>query len=227
MLFNSYTFIALFLPPTLLGFHLLVSAGKTNAALAWLTLASFAFYAWWEPWHLPLLAGTIVFNYFVGERLRRGEGTASTGGRLLLGLGVAVATMVLGGFWHGAAWTFLIWGALHGVYLVIHHAWSAARTRLGLDCRDDGFIAVFAGRSLTLVAVMVGWVFFRAPSVESAIDVLQAMAFVNGPGDGLRVLAIAGLFVPLVWLMPNSQEIIDGLRPTRFGIRLRWRPAPV
>ena len=78
-------------------------------------------------------------------------------------------TMLLGGLWHGANWTFLVWGALHGSYLVVNHA---LRRLLG----ERNNIAVrVAGFVLTFLAVVVGWVFFRANSLHVALQVLQAM----------------------------------------------------
>ena len=82
-------------------------------------------------------------------------------------------TMLLGGLWHGAAWTFVVWGALHGAYLCINHAWN----RFG----PDGRAAAAAGRDvagavLTFLAVVVAWVFFRADDIASAIYVLSRMA---------------------------------------------------
>ncbi len=90
-----------------------------------------------------------------------------------------LATMPLGGLWHGAAWTFVVWGLLHGLYLVVNHAWLAVRARLGLTA-SFGMIGTLTARGLTFMAIIVGWVFFRATSFETATDMLQAMAGVNG-----------------------------------------------
>lgn len=77
-----------------------------------------------------------------------------------------MATFLIGGFWHGAGWTFIIWGALHGMALVIHREW----TRLGYRL-PDGWAWV-----LTLLFLNVTWIFFRAPSVTDALGILGAMA---------------------------------------------------
>lgn len=83
-------------------------------------------------------------------------------------------TMLLGGFWHGAGWTFLMWGGLHGIYLIINHGWIAFKERM----RWTG--QTFAAGTMTFMAVVAGWVFFRSADFASAIDMLQGMGGMNG-----------------------------------------------
>jgi alginate O-acetyltransferase complex protein AlgI len=90
MLFNSYEYLLWFLPGTLVVFFLL--GRRPQAAQAWLTLASLLFYGWWNPWHLPLILGSVAFNFAVAAGLRRGAG-----GRMLA-FGVAANLAVLGVF---------------------------------------------------------------------------------------------------------------------------------
>lgn len=82
MLFNSMVFIAGFLPVVLLGFFLLTAAGRQRMAVLWLTLASLVFYGWWNPSNVPLLLGSIVFNYLLAGYLLRHP----TRGMLALGV---------------------------------------------------------------------------------------------------------------------------------------------
>ena len=92
MLFNSYEFLVLFLPTVLAGFFVLAGARQHRLAGAWLTAASLCFYGWWNPVHVPLLMGSMGFNYLVGRRLaRRPAGT-------LLFFGIAVNILLLGYF---------------------------------------------------------------------------------------------------------------------------------
>jgi alginate O-acetyltransferase complex protein AlgI len=81
-----------------------------------------------------------------------------------------LATFVIGGFWHGAGWTFLFWGFLHGIALIIHRAW----TNLGF--KMNIILAWF----ITFNFVNVAWVFFRAKEWEDAIKVLKGMAGLSG-----------------------------------------------
>ncbi|MGO8737365.1 MBOAT family O-acyltransferase [Rhodoblastus sp.] len=130
-------------------------------------------------------------------------------------------TMLLGGLWHGAGWTFLIWGALHGFYLVVDHAVAALRQRSGVAWR--AWMAPF-GWALTFFAVVVGWVFFRATSLDGALRVLEGMTAFNIPAPPHEIVRelpsaligrlgespwpwIAGLLGPAVFA-PNSQQIV-------------------
>jgi D-alanyl-lipoteichoic acid acyltransferase DltB (MBOAT superfamily) len=145
-------------------------------------------------------------------------------------------TMVLGGMWHGAGWTFLAWGALHSLYLIVNNVWR-------------GFYPSFFGASrtrvllswiITLLCVIVAWVFFRAPSMGAAIAMLQAMVGVNGIVDASATGWHARLFwhgLPpgtigwhggALWisvgfaislLCPNLQEIMRRYRPTLDAIK--------
>ena len=71
MLFNSYEFIFLFLPVTLVIYHLLMKLNYNQLSILLLTLASLLFYGWWNPKYLILICGSIVFNYLVGSNLLR------------------------------------------------------------------------------------------------------------------------------------------------------------
>jgi D-alanyl-lipoteichoic acid acyltransferase DltB (MBOAT superfamily) len=98
-------------------------------------------------------------------------------------------TMLLGGIWHGAGWTFVVWGALHGTYLMINHGWHLALDRLFPGRRRSGSrLGKLAGVAVTFFAVMIGWVFFRADSIHSAMALLHTMF----GGDGIELpLALA------------------------------------
>ena len=80
--------------------------------------------------------------------------------------------MVLGGIWHGAGWTFLIWGALHGFYLIVDHALKDLREKLGLPWY---WWLDYIAQATTFLAVVLGWVLFRATSLSSALRVLDGM----------------------------------------------------
>jgi D-alanyl-lipoteichoic acid acyltransferase DltB (MBOAT superfamily) len=123
----------------------------------------------WRRWHMTLSQFLRDYLYIPLGGNRHGSG------RRHINL---MATMILGGLWHGAGWTFIIWGALHGMYLVICHAWGSFFGGKRGDERS-AISRVFA-RSLTLLCVIVAWVFFRASSVESAFLICKAMFGFNG-----------------------------------------------
>jgi D-alanyl-lipoteichoic acid acyltransferase DltB (MBOAT superfamily) len=136
----------------------------------------------WRRWHMSLSRFLRDYVYFPLGGNRNGEV------RRFVNL---FATMVIGGLWHGAAWTFVVWGALHGAYLIVNHAWRAARARLA-----PAFSMGWAGRRLaqavTFAAVVVGWVYFRAESFSGAGVVLTGMAGFNGIAVPEPVLAALG-----------------------------------
>lgn len=153
-----------------------------------------------------------------------------------------MVTMVLGGLWHGAGWTFVAWGALHGAYLVANHLWREVKARLGLLPGEPGPWRRLGAWGLTFLAVVVAWVPFRAASWDEAQAVLAGMAGLNGLGllalpDPSALAAgwawIAALLA-IAWFLPNTQEIMaDHLPQVRGQVAglargvLRWRPTPL
>jgi hypothetical protein len=111
--------------------------------------------------------------------------------------------MGLCGLWHGAGWTFVLWGTLHGVYLAVNHAWRELVVGpLGLR-QGRGYR--FAAWLITFLAVVVGWVLFRAKNLDAAAHVLAGMSGMNG------------FVMPMKWLAaaPALQEL--GVRAGEFG----------
>ncbi len=187
----------------------------------------------WRRWHMTLSRFLRDYLYISLGGSRRGKA------RRYINL---MVTMLLGGLWHGAGWTFVIWGGLHGLYLVINHAWGGIRQRLRLPGGRKWTRAL--AWTITFLAVVIGWVFFRAESLPAAMNMLAAMSGMNGiaiPGPwtadahwrivaliqsmGLRV-GNAGSHVPDAWgwlwigalllvatRMPNTQRIMSDFRP--------------
>jgi D-alanyl-lipoteichoic acid acyltransferase DltB (MBOAT superfamily) len=146
-----------------------------------------------------------------------------------------ILTMLLGGLWHGANWTFVVWGGLHGLYLCIQHGWQSWRkgkpARLATAPRAA--VATFACRALTFVAVMIAWGFFRAPDVSSALQVMAGMAGLNGiapvtelDGPGWFMLAAGAM---ISFLLPNTNQLFAASadRQTAAGlapVKASWSP---
>jgi alginate O-acetyltransferase complex protein AlgI len=125
----------------------------------------------WRRWHITLSRFLRDYLYIPLGGSRLGPSRRYT--NLLI-------TMLLGGLWHGAGWTFIIWGGLHGLYLVINHAWHALRLRLGHDLSRSTFLGRVAARTITFLAVVVGWVYFRAEDFDAANRILGGMIGLNG-----------------------------------------------
>ena len=87
-----------------------------------------------------------------------------------------MVTMTLGGLWHGAAWTFVLWGVLHGVFLIVHRSFAAFCKRTPML---DRALRTWAGKCLriaaTFLCVCLAWVFFRAPSLTEALHFLKRL----------------------------------------------------
>jgi len=123
----------------------------------------------WQRWHMTLSRFLRDYVYIPLGGNRRGSS------RRYLNL---MITMLLGGLWHGAGWTFVLWGGLHGLYLMINHAWR--RLPLFSSSFPGRGVVAWLGQPLTFIAVVVGWVFFRAESYDSATTILAAMTLQHG-----------------------------------------------
>jgi hypothetical protein len=142
--------------------------------------------------------------------------------------------------WHGAGWTFVVWGGLHGLYLGVNHGWRALSARAGLRLEGSRTWRALAW-ALTFAAVVVAWVFFRAPDLATAVRLLTAMA---GEGtaapafaDTAQALAAAAALLLLARLAPSTQELTGYVGPGAHEPqpqpaappappRLAWRPSP-
>ncbi|MEJ8854338.1 MBOAT family protein [Variovorax robiniae] len=121
----------------------------------------------WRRWHISL--STFLRDYLYVPLGGNRKGPARRYINLFL-------TMLLGGLWHGAAWTFVIWGALHGGYLMVNHLWNA-KVRRNVP---PGRVAKVLGWFLTFICVMIAWVVFRAESMSAAIEIYKGMLGMHG-----------------------------------------------
>jgi len=136
----------------------------------------------WRRWHMTLSA--FLRDYLYIPLGGNQKGSIRRYANLL-------TTMLLGGLWHGASWTFVFWGGLHGFYLIMNHGFNAL-----IGVRGARWIAnplfKFWSWILTFLAVIVAWVFFRAANFDAALKILAAMAT---PELALSLDAIH----PLLW----------------------------
>lgn len=177
----------------------------------------------WHRWHITLSNFLRDYLYIPLGGNRFGET------RRVVNL---MTTMLLGGLWHGAGWTYIVWGGFHGVCLSVNHVWEKVGFRL----------PKVVSWAITFLAVTVGWVIFRAQSLADAGHILWVMTGVEGvllpgkyrgslgdlerfgvrfndlpsldyfPGgqESLVVLAILTLWVVF---LPNTQELVQRFRP--------------
>ncbi|NEO53250.1 MAG: MBOAT family protein [Okeania sp. SIO3B5] len=182
----------------------------------------------WRRWHITLSNFLRDYLYIPLGGSRRGEVRRYSN---------LLTTMLLGGLWHGAGWTYVVWGGLHGVYLCINHGWRK------LNIPMPKVLAWV----ITFVAVIVSWVLFRAQNFQDGLDILQTMSGLNGiviPGEakgklsvltnfgfqlkswsgmtylpeflGSKIFSILALITLTfsVSFLPNTQEILAKLKPT-------------
>jgi D-alanyl-lipoteichoic acid acyltransferase DltB (MBOAT superfamily) len=212
----------------------------------------------WSRWHMTLtrFLTAYIYNPLV---LRLARARAAAGrpvpkrGRMTPGaFAMLVAlptllTMFLSGLWHGAGWTFIAFGLLHGAFLVVNHGWRALKQARGW--KDGGRLADIACLLLTFACVVVALVVFRAPDLRTAGSVLAGMAGLHGvvvdytflalrgtytlarlldipvgdvPRVGLNQYLLLAALLAVVWTMPNAMQ---WMRLARTAL-LAQPPAP-
>lgn len=166
----------------------------------------------WQRWHISLSSWLRDYLYIPlgGSR----AGTARTYANLMI-------TMLLGGLWHGASWTFVMWGGLHGFYLIGHRLWSGVSIAFVQRIRTRTWWPWIA-RILMFHAVCVGWVFFRSPTFALAREVFHQLlsrgptTMTAWPVIVCLFLGIFGQYTPrflrrdLEALMSRSPLVLNG-----------------
>jgi alginate O-acetyltransferase complex protein AlgI len=178
----------------------------------------------WRRWHMTLSRFLRDYLYIPLGGNRKGEG------RRYINL---MITMALGGLWHGASWTFLFWGMLHGLYLMVNHFWrDVLSQKMGIT------LTPFLAWLITMVAVIIGWVFFRSTTFYSALVMLKSMfmpdiiqlpplifkalgvglPFVSsqawsGSIGGISAVGFIALSFLIVLALPNVQQIFKAYTP--------------
>lgn len=168
----------------------------------------------WRRWHMTLSRFLRDYLYIPLGGNRKGK---------LLRYINLMATMLLGGLWHGAGWTFVLWGALHGLYLTVNHLWREIVVERYLRWIPN-WLGMLAGGMLTFAAVVSAWVLFRSSDLVQAFAILKAMYGIEARpitfdavmhGELLLVTGLSGrdlakllLFsLAWVWLFPNSTKL--------------------
>ena len=142
----------------------------------------------WRRWHMTLSRWFRDYVYIPLGGSRGGD--SNTARNLLL-------TMVLAGLWHGAAWTFVLWGAFHGLCQVSGFTMRRARERRGLPAMSDAPAARVLQRVITFHLVCVGWVFFRADSLTTAWQMLWRALTAWGPAPRVTPMVLAVIILML------------------------------
>jgi alginate O-acetyltransferase complex protein AlgI len=182
----------------------------------------------WRRWHITLSLWLRDFLYIPlgGSRV----GKLRQYCNLLL-------TMLLGGLWHGAGWTFIIWGAVHGGMLCVNHFWKAQAARIIPEKALNNVVVRTISIGFTFLCINLAWVLFRADSLHAAGVMFSSMAdiFSSDLSGGwstlfannyvrdvwpLLYLAVSGL---LVWCFPTTRQLINGTRADGTRPWLVWQ----
>jgi alginate O-acetyltransferase complex protein AlgI len=207
--FSGYTDIAIGLAK-LLGFQFPQNFDRPYSARS---LQDF-----WRRWHMTLSRWLRDYLYIPLGGSKKGQR------RTYINI---MLTMVLGGLWHGAAWTFVFWGGYHGVGQVAGAYRRALRVKRGLPEPEDTPARIWGQRILTFLLVCLGWVFFRADSFSTALSLLDRLVtgwrapttLVNPLVIGTIALMLALQYAPHA----PADRIMDrvaNLRPIAMGATL-------
>ncbi len=215
----------------------------------------------WQRWHITLTRFLTAYLYnplavtLLRRRAEAGLSTSARASRTLDGFLTLVAfptlmTMLLAGIWHGAGLQFIIFGALHGVYIVVNHAWrNFGPGKPGRAAALHPRVRALAAGTLVYLCVLVAQIFFWSSSVGGALVVLSDMLALPHVADPacsqatascsstLKILAgdlppslaveqllyLALCFV-IAWFMPNTQQIMRGYDP---ALTLGRPPKPI
>lgn len=157
----------------------------------------------WRRWHITL--STFLRDYLYIPLGGNKNGKFNRYRNLFL-------TMLLGGLWHGAGWNFIIWGGLHGLYLVINHGF----TNILSTCNFK--LPRIVGITITMFAVVIAWVFFRAETTEGAFNILKSMfmgySLVDQNGWSFSDYSLVIIAAAIAFFAPNTAQLFkyDGCK---------------
>lgn len=159
----------------------------------------------WRRWHMTLGLWVKKYLYIPMGGNRYGE---------IRKMRNLFFSMLIIGLWHGAGWTFVLWGGLHGVLLIINHGWR----RLGID------LPAVLSWGLTFLCVMICWVFFRSASIQEAFAVLVSMIdFKSITVAGIDKLAVLCVITAWLVFMPNPIKMVKNTTFPSF----KWKIATI
>jgi alginate O-acetyltransferase complex protein AlgI len=174
--------------------------------------ASIGFSDLWRRWHITLSTWLRDYLYIPLGGNRHG---------IIKMYGALMITMLLGGLWHGAAWTFMVWGGLHGSYLILERI-----QKRYLPFKVNAYNGIFLAL-LTFSCVNITWVFFRARSFDKAWNMITSMFYMQTDGakilgtfDILKVTSLIAIMFLCHWFMRHSslKEMAQSIPSWVLGI---------
>jgi D-alanyl-lipoteichoic acid acyltransferase DltB (MBOAT superfamily) len=209
---------------------------------------------YWRRWHMSLQRFLVSYVFTpialplnrLAARLQMPDW-----GNFAVGLTApTVATFLISGLWHGAGWTFILWGALHAIYICINEVWrewqrraARARRRAKLPERKSGALSIMSYHVVTFTAILFAGVMFRARSVDAAFSIWWSMfgtrhqSVVTAPQLGHSLVTLIVFCFLIVFMMPNTQQIMSRFDPASNWsewrntapalLRWVWSPTPL
>lgn len=161
----------------------------------------------WRTWHITL-------GRFLSQFVYRPLGGSYRGKwRTYMNLTI---TFLVSGLWHGASWMMVLWGALHGLAIVVHRIWSKELKKQ---------MPYWAGAVLTLLFVMGAWIFFRAPSLQQAVNVFKGFAdfdvqkFRDFGGDlSSNTVLLMAVAWGIIFFLPPANSFRDNFKPAIWNL---------
>ncbi|WP_338409577.1 MBOAT family O-acyltransferase [uncultured Flavobacterium sp.] len=176
--------------------------------------ASIGFSDMWQRWHITLSSWLRDYLYIPLGGNRRG---------IIRMYAALMITMLVGGLWHGAAWTFIVWGGLHGTYLILERL---QRQYIPFKITKwNGMFLAFA----TFICINITWVFFRAREFKTALNIISSMFYFNQDGekvvdsfDILKVGIIISILFLSHWFMRNTSVKAVSKKMSSIALAVVW-----
>ena len=191
----------------------------------------------WQRWHMTLTRFLTAYMYnplalwLTRRRAARGHSGSATPSKdaaafIELLMFPVLLTMLVSGIWHGAGYTFIVWGLLHGLFLVVNHAWRILGPKLWRDRASYARFMQPAGFIITFTCVAASMVIFRSANLKTAADLFQGMLGLHGTAftSGIALNRVAfwiGVPAFIAFVCPNTLQILS-----RFEPALGWKAVP-
>jgi D-alanyl-lipoteichoic acid acyltransferase DltB (MBOAT superfamily) len=185
----------------------------------------------WKRWHISLSSWFrdyvfLPIAYSVSRNIKSDRFYFIKTDFIIYAVGISI-TWILTGFWHGANYTFIVWGAIHASLLIIHRITLKPKKRLlkSLNLSNNNKILIFIETIATFIIVMFSWIFFRADNVEHAVNYISEIfsksifTFPSIVPDNIIILI--GIFLIIEWIGRENQYAIQNLG-SKWHRSIRW-----
>jgi len=191
----------------------------------------------WQRWHMTLTRFLTAYIYnplalwLTRRRAARGRSgfagpSKGLGAFMELLMFPVLLTMLVSGIWHGAGYTFIVWGVLHGVFLTVNHAWRLRGPKLWRDKSSYTRFMQPVGFIITFTCVALSMIIFRSANLKTAADLFHGIVGLHGIGlrSGISLKSIAFWIAGpafIAFVCPNTLQILSRYEPA-----LGWKPSP-